>query len=185
MVDLEDFDDLVLQTTELAIFLMATYGEGEPTDNATKFYKWIRGDVADGFLQQLKYCVFGLGNRQYEHFNRMGVLTDELLSKFGATRALEVGLGDDDGSLEDDFDKWRSSCWEKLMSLSSYQSNSSLLEETLEREIDLVFDVVVLSARHDSSKPKLVHSLSKHFFSSVEVSSLKESRLYLKLNCFI
>lgn len=35
-------------------------------------------------LAGLKYCVFGLGNRQYEHYNKMGRLTNEKLAAMGA-----------------------------------------------------------------------------------------------------
>lgn len=39
----------------LAIFCMATYGEGDPTDNAQEFYEWLQtGDVE---LTGVKYAV--------------------------------------------------------------------------------------------------------------------------------
>ena len=79
MVDLEDFDPQMMMATKRALFLMATYGEGEATDNAMKFYKWMKPEkdemdmaAEDGALTGMEYGVFGLGNSQYEHFNRMG-----------------------------------------------------------------------------------------------------------------
>jgi NADPH-ferrihemoprotein reductase len=57
-----------------AVFLMATYGEGEPTDNAYRFVGWLREEsgesIADGFLSKCGFSVFGLGNKQYEHYNK-------------------------------------------------------------------------------------------------------------------
>ncbi len=41
-IDLEEFDENnLMNSPSVSIFLMATYGEGEPTDNAGKFYRWI------------------------------------------------------------------------------------------------------------------------------------------------
>ncbi|CAM9786407.1 unnamed protein product [Chrysoparadoxa australica] len=92
---------------------MATYGEGEPTDNARPFLDWMK-DEADGALSGLQFTVFGLGNKQYEHYNRMGTLTDKELTRLGATHMFEYGEGDDDANLEDDFDEWKDRLWAAL-----------------------------------------------------------------------
>lgn len=39
----------------LAIFCIATYGEGDPTDNAMDFYEWLQNGDAD--LEGLNYAV--------------------------------------------------------------------------------------------------------------------------------
>jgi len=77
--DLEDFDPYQLQSQKVALFLMATYGEGDPTDNAMNFAKWCKNEdesTTDDFLDGLGYGVFGLGNTQYEKYNLMGKETD-------------------------------------------------------------------------------------------------------------
>ena len=61
----------------LALFLMATYGEGDPTDSAQDFARWLKAERApDGAdarpLAGLSFSVFGLGNRQYQFYNKMG-----------------------------------------------------------------------------------------------------------------
>lgn len=113
-VDLEDFEPEGLADVTNAVFLMATYGEGEPTDNSAKFLGWLREQSAPidaGFLAKCCFTVFGLGNTQYEHYNKMGRTTNELLEKHGARRVCAYGEGDDDATLEEDFDKWRDAMW--------------------------------------------------------------------------
>lgn len=48
---------LNLKTIEnsLAVFCLATYGEGDPTDNAMEFYEWIQNGDHD--LTGLNYAV--------------------------------------------------------------------------------------------------------------------------------
>ena len=96
---------------------MATYGEGEPTDNAVQLMQNLQ-DASFEFsngerkLEGLKYVVFGLGNKTYEHYNSIGRAVDEELTKMGAIRMGERGEGDDDKSMEEDYLEWKDGMWE-------------------------------------------------------------------------
>jgi NADPH-ferrihemoprotein reductase len=74
-VDLDRFDPATMAGSN-AIFLVATYGEGDPTDNTKACYKWMKEDANEGDLQGMHYAVFGLGNKQYEQYNVMGKYFD-------------------------------------------------------------------------------------------------------------
>ncbi|XP_064619119.1 NADPH--cytochrome P450 reductase-like [Lineus longissimus] len=107
--DMEELQQISEVENSLAIFCMATYGEGDPTDNSQEFYDWLqRGDAE---LNGLNYAVFALGNKTYEHFNAMGKYVDTRLEELGATRVHECGMGDDDGNIEEDFVTWREKFW--------------------------------------------------------------------------
>ncbi|XP_038669660.1 NADPH--cytochrome P450 reductase-like isoform X2 [Scyliorhinus canicula] len=107
--DMSELNRLTEIENTLAIFCMATYGEGDPTDNAQDFYDWMQETDLD--LTGVKYAVFGLGNKTYEHFNAMGKCVNKRLEQLGAERIFELGLGDDDGNLEEDFIMWREQFW--------------------------------------------------------------------------
>lgn len=93
----------------LAVFMLATYGEGDPTDNAMDFHEKLTADEFQ--LNGLKFAVFGLGNKTYEHYNAFGKMADEKLEALGGKRIHPLGLGDDDGNLEDDFITWKEAFW--------------------------------------------------------------------------
>ncbi|KAG0173593.1 NADPH-cytochrome P450 reductase [Apophysomyces sp. BC1034] len=119
-----------LPNDRLAIFVMASYGEGEPTDNAIAFWDLLHAPqphfsqaVYDAPLKNLQYLVFGLGNSTYTYFNGVARAVDEKLTALGATRLGERGEGDDDNSLEDDFIAWQEKTWPVL-------SDSLKVEET-------------------------------------------------------
>ena len=64
---------------------MATYTDGQPTEDSKWFYKWLRETAVDFRVQKslllgLKYCVLGLGNSLYEdHFNTVSMVIKQWL----------------------------------------------------------------------------------------------------------
>uniref|UniRef100_A0A0B7BHS3 NADPH--cytochrome P450 reductase n=1 Tax=Arion vulgaris TaxID=1028688 RepID=A0A0B7BHS3_9EUPU len=107
--DMEDLAKLTEIDNSLVIFCMATYGEGDPTDNAQEFHEFLTN--GNGDFSGIKFAVFGLGNKTYEHYNSMGIYVDKRLEELGAQRVFELGLGDDDANIEEDFVTWKEKFW--------------------------------------------------------------------------
>ena len=57
--------------------------------------------------QDVSFGVFGLGNKQYEHFAAVGKQVHKALRSLGAAAVVRRGDGDDDADIDEDFDNWR------------------------------------------------------------------------------
>ncbi|RMJ26476.1 hypothetical protein PHISP_02627 [Aspergillus sp. HF37] len=141
VADMEDYDYENLDKLpedKIAFFVMATYGEGEPTDNAVEFFQFISSDdvafesgagADDKPLSSLKYVVFGLGNNTYEHYNAMVRNVNTALSKLGAQRIGPAGEGDDGaGTMEEDFLAWKESMWSALSETMGLEEREAVYE---------------------------------------------------------
>lgn len=131
--DMEELTKLHDIENSLAVFCMATYGEGDPTDNSMEFYEWLKNSEPD--LTGMTYAVFGLGNKTYEHYNAVAIYLDKRLEELGATRVYELGLGDDDANIEDDFITWKDKFWPAVCEKFNIESTG---EEELTRQFRLV-----------------------------------------------
>jgi len=133
VIDLDEFNDITFLKKEYVLFLQSTYGEGEPTDNAVHFFHYLEDMIReDKKLKNLKYAVFGLGSKQYPDYNKAATVLDELLESNGATRFLEIGLGDDDGDITGDFNSWMELVSAPFCnSLLSKQANASKRRSTV------------------------------------------------------
>lgn len=139
VADLEDYDfeNLDAVTSDKVVFfVLATYGEGEPTDNAVDFYEFIHNNEEPTFsegkqpaLEGLKYVTFGLGNNTYEHYNSMVRNVDAALTKLGAIRIGAAGEGDDGaGTMEEDFLAWKEPMWTALAESMGLEEREAVYE---------------------------------------------------------
>eukprot|EP00934_Nitzschia_sp_Nitz4_P007819 Nitzschia sp. Nitz4//scaffold176_size46146//23793//25694//NITZ4_007192-RA/size46146-processed-gene-0.34-mRNA-1//-1//CDS//3329539015//7809//frame0 len=162
-----------------AIFLTSTYGEGDPTDNANALVKLCKKTLEEKpeskVLQGLEFCVFGLGNKEYEHYNAMGKFFDAAFSTLGATRIMPLGLGDDDADLEGDFETWKDQMWKCLkdrylkgVSLPTHKvdEDSAKLPEC-EYVVEYLEKGTPLANVQDFSADQ-VHGSCRPFFSAVD-----------------
>ena len=85
-----------------AVFVVSTWGDGEPPADACDF--WYDLEKARLDLSGLRYAVFGLGDRDYQNYNAFARVLDERLSALGAKRILDRAEADLD--FEDAYLAW-------------------------------------------------------------------------------
>uniref|UniRef100_A0A3P8V9H8 S-adenosyl-L-methionine-dependent tRNA 4-demethylwyosine synthase TYW1 n=1 Tax=Cynoglossus semilaevis TaxID=244447 RepID=A0A3P8V9H8_CYNSE len=135
VIDMKDYDPddrLADECTSksVCVFLVATYTDGEPTENAEWFCKWLEEASTDfrygkTYLKGLRYAVFGLGNSVYVgHYNTVGKNVDKWLWMLSGMRIMTRGEGDcnvvksRNGSIQADFLAWKAKFLNRLQSLA-------------------------------------------------------------------
>ncbi|KAH8871738.1 NADPH--cytochrome P450 reductase [Schistosoma japonicum] len=130
--------NLSMLDTCVALFVVATYGEGEPTDNSRSFMD----DVENSFqnLNKLHFAVFGMGNSMYTYFNAFGKSVDRLLSKHGAKRLRPLTLGDEVNELESTFINWKNLVTSALIDFFNLSnSNKNYFDKQYKRMYSLKY----------------------------------------------
>lgn len=207
VIDLEDIevDDLLDAArqheetgTSRAVFCIATYGEGEPTDNSASFVmdlktracteilkeeekKESENEFVEQCLEGLEYSVFGLGNRQYEHFNAMSKFFDSTLEKVGGKRVLPTGYGDDDNDLEGDFENWKDNVfWPNMKKLYLSDADLPALKGDQDELPETPYQVEYLDTSDvkPDMEPASINNASRPYFTSYDcpVSVVRELR---------
>jgi NADPH-ferrihemoprotein reductase len=112
VADLSDYDvDSIarIEATQFAIFILSTYGEGDPSDNTTGLWDYIKQVNEKSIkLESLRYLAFGLGNSNYKYYNRVLDFVSDALDIAGATALMPRQKADDaNGGTEEDFQAWK------------------------------------------------------------------------------
>ena len=102
-------------------------------DNAKKFVQVLKkkedlDEIRTIDWSSVSFTVFGLGNTQYEFYNKTAKDVDALLETRGARRVYKLVLGDNNASLEDDYVEWKQDLWDEL---ALYRKGHPVEESTL------------------------------------------------------
>lgn len=157
---LDDFDPAHLVgfgSSRLCAFVLSTYGDGDPPDNANDFWTFLQTAAKDGArLASLRYMLFGLGNSNYRQFNQMALAVDSKLQQLGAVRVGAVGAGDDvKGETESHFLAWRKDIYSELGRTRALRERTPVYQAAYEVQEDpsLFSEAVYLGEHHPSLLP--------------------------------
>eukprot|EP00227_Mantoniella_beaufortii_P015752 CAMPEP_0197583256 /NCGR_PEP_ID=MMETSP1326-20131121/6232_1 /TAXON_ID=1155430 /ORGANISM="Genus nov. species nov., Strain RCC2288" /LENGTH=267 /DNA_ID=CAMNT_0043147449 /DNA_START=219 /DNA_END=1018 /DNA_ORIENTATION=- len=115
--DLKDYEPENLNKESVALFILSTYEGADgwtPPESAAWFCQWSRESAQDErvgmlHLRDVKYAVFGCGNREYgaDRFNAAARALDADLARLGGMRLLRRADGDESsGRMEEQFHEW-------------------------------------------------------------------------------
>ncbi|CAE7443841.1 PETH [Symbiodinium sp. CCMP2456] len=91
------------------VLVLATWGQGEPTEDAQGLFRFLRErrGEAKGVFPALPVAIFGLGSSLWPDFNAAAREAEELIRSLGAPILIRLGEGDAaKGHLDSDFDAW-------------------------------------------------------------------------------
>jgi NADPH-ferrihemoprotein reductase len=171
--DLSDYDPgtiALIKDSKFAIFLVSTYGEGDPSDNTIAFWDWIT-KTENTFLANLRYAAFGLGSSNYKFYNRVVDVVVEHLDRFGATSMMPVGKANDsEGTTEEDFLTWKNELFHMFTEKLDFQERHAGYSPALVVEEDPSLEPIDL---HQGEPP----SQNRHTKSSAQNSSVRGLRV--------
>ncbi|KAJ3327767.1 hypothetical protein HDU76_011166 [Blyttiomyces sp. JEL0837] len=109
------------------IFVVSTTGDGDPPDNATKFWRWLRRAKKPELdaLKGKKYAILGLGDTNYTNFCQTAKRLDRKLAELGAEPFLAKGMADDGTGLEQVVDPWIESLWKILPTIIHHDAEKA------------------------------------------------------------
>lgn len=175
MQDISDYDaDSIaeLQPKHFAIFLLSTYGEGDPSDNAAGLWDWIKRIKDQGTkVESLRYFAFGLGNRNYKYYNRVLDVVVDALDAAGATSLMPPQRADDaEGATEEDFQSWKDDMFALLRGMG-YEQKAAVYQPTVSVEFG-----EMAQSEEDSVHQISVHHQQTSLNSAIFPLSVRSSR---------
>lgn len=112
VADMSEYKPAQLKNEKMLLFVVATYGEGEPPAAAEELHKFIFSSRAPKLSADTQFAVLALGDKSYLQYCQTGKDFDQQLEKLGAKRIAD--RVDCDVDWHDDAEKWINTVVSKL-----------------------------------------------------------------------
>ena len=107
-----DVDDLFTENA-VCLFILSTYTDGGPSDDASWFFQWLEDTYFDfrvsrDAFHRLKFAILGLGHSDYgKNFSKMARVVQHRLEKLSALSLLPLQVADAKYDQLEHFTQWR------------------------------------------------------------------------------
>lgn len=132
LVNMGDYPVSELANESHVLFIVSTFGAGDPPDNGERFYQELMADQAPD-LSRVQYAVLAFGDSSYDSFCGFGRNLDERLSSLGAKRMLETALCDSD--YEERTGAWMSAVTGTLTEWSTGQDTGQMAKSDARKTV--------------------------------------------------
>ncbi|CAG8566544.1 10255_t:CDS:2 [Ambispora gerdemannii] len=126
---MDEYDKVDLGKIEVLIAVTSNTGDGDPPDNAIKFFRFLRKIKSKTFFENTKFTILGLGDTNYTNFNNTAKRLEKKFLELGGSVFYEKGLADDATGLESVVDPWVANLWpalEKVCIKKNKKSNGQI-----------------------------------------------------------
>ena len=174
--EMDSYDVADLVTERVVLFITSTFGDGDPPDNGTAFWKKL-DDQAAPSLPNVSYAVLAFGDSSYDQFCGFGRRLDGRLEALGATRLIERI------DCEPDYDEKASTWRGRVADLLANAVTSADVEEKGARQADLAESTRARDVVETDDIPQ--YSRKKPYYARLALNrvlnapgSLKETRQF-------
>lgn len=145
--DVSDYESASIgkiPSSKLAVFIVSTFGEGDPSDNLQGLWSWLETAKGKPF-ESLRFVALGLGNSNYKYFNAVVDVVAMKLNALGAQCLLPIGKADDaQGQTEEHYLDFKAAVFQLFKDSMGfeerepvYEPSIKLIEDTSLEPIDL------------------------------------------------
>ena len=93
-MSMKEYEKIDVSLERLVVCVVSTTGQGDAPDNASKFFRWVKGrSNSSTMLAAWRYCVLALGDTNYDQFCKPGKVLDKRLEELGARRFVTGATG--------------------------------------------------------------------------------------------
>lgn len=116
---------------KVAVFIVSTSGEGDPSDNLQDLWSWL--ETAKGApFDNLRYFALGLGNSNYKYFNAVVDVVATKLDALGAQCLLPVGKADDArGQTEEHYLDFKTAVFQLFKTTMGFEERDPVYEPSI------------------------------------------------------